>query len=64
MAVNLPITPMLPIPLPQIWSRHYPELLPKVQLVAGDMFDAATIPSPPAGSTNTAYVLRNILHDW
>jgi hypothetical protein len=26
------------------------------------MFDAATLPAPPAGST--AYVLRNILHDW
>lgn len=47
----------------QIWSQAHPELLPRVELVAGDMFDAATPPSPPAGSS-TAYVLRNILHDW
>lgn len=47
----------------QIWSEGHPELLPRVELVAGDMFDAATLPSPPLGS-RTAYVLRNILHDW
>lgn len=48
----------------KLWSSSYPHLLPRVELVPGDMFDAATVPSPPADSSCTAYVLRNILHDW
>jgi hypothetical protein len=48
----------------QVWSSSYAHLLPKVQLIAGDMFDAATIPAPPPDCDSTAYVLRNILHDW
>lgn len=48
----------------QLWSRNHPHLLPKVQLVSGDMFDADTVPTPPPDSSSTAYVLRNILHDW
>jgi hypothetical protein len=48
----------------QIWEREHADLLPRVQLLPGDMFDAATVPAPPAESSSTAYVLRNILHDW
>lgn len=48
----------------QLWSSQHGSLLPHVQLVAGNMFDPATLPSPPSGASSTAFVLRNILHDW
>lgn len=49
----------------QLWQAPpYSELAPRVSLVAGDMFDAATIPAPPAAGGKHAYTLRNILHDW
>ncbi|WIA36480.1 hypothetical protein OEZ86_007780 [Tetradesmus obliquus] len=46
-----------------LWQTTHSGLAPRAQLVAGDMFDASTIPAPPS-SGRVAYVLRNILHDW
>ncbi len=37
-------------------------MLHRVQFEAGDFFKASSLPTPPPG--NTAYVLRNVLHDW
>lgn len=48
----------------QFWSSSHNGLLDRVRLVPGDMFEAETIPSPPADSNSTAYALRNILHNW
>ncbi|KAI8475753.1 MAG: O-methyltransferase-domain-containing protein [Monoraphidium minutum] len=47
------------------WAREHADLLPRAAFVAGDMFDAATIPAPavrPGGAV--AFVLSDILHDW
>ncbi|KAI8475395.1 MAG: O-methyltransferase-domain-containing protein [Monoraphidium minutum] len=49
---------------PEWWRGAHPDLLPRAAFVAGDMFDGASIPPPPAGGGRAAYVLRNILHNW
>ncbi|KAI8475773.1 MAG: O-methyltransferase-domain-containing protein [Monoraphidium minutum] len=50
----------------QWWELAHGDVLPRAAFAAGDMFDAATIPGPggPRGGGRSAYVLRNILHDW
>lgn len=51
----------------QLWAfgQRYSSMAPRVELVAGDMFDPDSVPAPPAGSSGqVAYILRNVLHDW
>jgi hypothetical protein len=47
----------------QWWSANFPDLLARVQLVAGDMFNPDTLPKTPKGF-KVAFVLKQILHDW
>lgn len=44
-------------------ATAHPALAGRLSFAAGDMFDAATVPAPPADG-RVAYVLRNILHNW
>jgi len=49
----------------QLWAGTHSSLAPRVQLIAGDMFDAASIPSHAENCQGkVAYTLRNIVHDW
>eukprot|EP00775_Hariotina_reticulata_P008532 gene8532-8714_t len=48
----------------KIWAADHQDLLPRVKLVAGDIFNSETIPAPPEGSSSVAYVLYDILHNW
>jgi hypothetical protein len=57
------LTPSVLLLLLQLWQTTHSSLAPRARLVAGDMFDASSIPAPPS-SGRVAYVLRNILHDW
>jgi len=45
------------------WSDTSPDLLPRVQLVSGDMFNPDALPKPPKGF-KVVFVLKQILHDW
>ena len=47
----------------QWWSWTCPDLLPRVQLVSGDMFNPDALPKPPKGF-KVVFVLKQILHDW
>eukprot|EP00879_Flechtneria_rotunda_P012946 GHRR01013519.1.p1 GENE.GHRR01013519.1~~GHRR01013519.1.p1 ORF type:complete len:436 (+),score=106.88 GHRR01013519.1:320-1627(+) len=48
----------------KVWRATHRRLMPRVELIAGDMFDPSTLPSPSDSSCKVAYTLRNILHDW
>jgi len=45
------------------WTTHHPDLLARVQLLSGDIFNPQTLPKPPSGF-KVVYVLKQILHDW
>ena len=47
----------------QWWCETSLELLPRVQLVSGDMFNPDALPKPPKGF-KVVFVLKQILRDW
>ncbi|GBF91577.1 hypothetical protein Rsub_04317 [Raphidocelis subcapitata] len=50
------------------WGQEQPDLIcARASFAAGSFFEAAALPGPATGSDaegRTAFVLRNILHDW
>jgi O-methyltransferase domain len=47
----------------QAWSTEHPALQPRISFQPSNLLETLTA-SVPAAHTHTAFVLRNVLHDW